>query len=258
MRISKKALPIWSAFFLFWAVAVEASCPQLHSAERVQVEHVYDGDTVRLSDGRRIRIIGINAPETAKKDRAGEYLADDSTEALKGLLQSGQVSLLLGEEPQDRYKRWLGHLFVDGRLVSEQLLLQGLAFHVAIPPNLKFSHCLQVAERNAGSVGLWAEYSDIRKPVLALKKGESGFRILSGEVSAIKKIKQGYLIEIDQRLAVRIDSKLIKQISSLEPATWKGASVQVRGWIKAKSVNAPSHYSPWFLAVSHPSQLKMH
>lgn len=251
MRILKKALPVWSAFFVFWSVDVLALCSVDQKAENVEVAHVYDGDTVRLKDGRKIRIIGINTPETEKENQPSEYMADRATQALKQILNSTQISLLLGEEPQDRYKRWLGHLFVNGELVSEQMLSQGLAFHIAIPPNLNFAECLKKAELQARGKGVWEVPSSLVKNVTDLRKGESGFRVLTGELTAFRQIRNGYILELEDILAIKVSSELLQELGYSSMDGLKGRKVRVRGWIKPKSVKAPSHYLPWFLVIPH-------
>ncbi|MGH1462261.1 MAG: thermonuclease family protein [Neptuniibacter sp.] len=261
MRILKKALPLWSAFFLAFFLSctayVRASCPSGFQAAAVDVANVYDGDTVRLKDGRRIRLIGINAPETEKENKPAEYLANESAQRLRELLKGADVSLLIGKQPQDRYKRWLGHLFVDGRLASEYLLSEGLAFHIAIPPNLKFLECLQQAERRAVDTGLWAEKSDLYKSVFALNSRESGFRVVTGKVSKIRKIRNGYIVEVGRRLAVKVPSNFFGLLGITDSNRLLGGKVRVRGWIRPKAENAPAHFMPWFLSVRHSSQFEM-
>lgn len=251
MRILKKALPVWGAFFVFWSVDVSAQCSVDQKAENVEVAHVYDGDTVRLKDGRKIRIIGINTPETEKEHQPGEYMADRATEALKQILDSAQVSFVLGKEPQDRYMRWLGHLFVDGDLVSEQMLSQGLAFHIAIPPNLSFAECLKAAEVQSEGKGVWEMPSSLVKHVTELRSGESGFRVLTGEITSVRKIRNGFILELEGLLAVKVSVEQLQELGDSNVGGLKGSKVRVRGWIKPKSSKAPSHYLPWFLAISH-------
>ena len=75
---SVKRVPVSGTLFLFpkllpgillccWLAqsAHAGSCAADYSSERVRVIHVYDGDTVKLEDGRRLRFIGINTPKTA-------------------------------------------------------------------------------------------------------------------------------------------------------------------------------------------------
>ncbi|MGI1669523.1 MAG: thermonuclease family protein [Neptuniibacter sp.] len=256
MRILKKALPIWSAFFLACSFPVWAQCPFVAEAEKVEVAYVYDGDTVRLKDGRKVRLIGINTPETSEENKPAEVFADEATEKLSKLLSQAEVSLLLGAEKKDRYKRWLGHLFADEVLVSEYLLREGLAFHIAIPPNTRFSDCLKVAEIKAENKGLWGQNSALRKSVSELGGRESGFRVLTGTVTSIRKIRNAYLLVIEKKLAVKVDESFVDGIDLSGANQLKGREVRVRGWIKPKKASDPTHYLPWFLVIRHSSQLE--
>ena len=65
-----------------------------------QVEHVYDGDTIRLSDGKVVRLADIDAPES------NEQGYSESTEALKGWILGKEVSLDIDDVYEtDRYGR---------------------------------------------------------------------------------------------------------------------------------------------------------
>ena len=51
--------------------AAQAYCPASERAgHRSAVQRVVDGDTLRLSDGRNVRMIGLNTPELGKKGRS--------------------------------------------------------------------------------------------------------------------------------------------------------------------------------------------
>ena len=257
MRILKKAPPLWGAFLFIglWIPNLYAACSMPSSAQRVQVAHVYDGDTVRLTDGRRIRLIGINTPETEKEGIPAEPYAKEAKSRLEGILAGADIKLLPGRQSYDRYKRNLAYLFADGALVSEMLIEEGLGHYVAIPPNTRFLGCLSDAEAIARKKGeaLWSEPV---RDVAALHSGESGFRLLRGRVAAVKTIKTGYILEIESQLAIKISketSLLFDQ--SLEKLL--GREVEVRGWIRPKSAKAPKHYLPWFMQLTHPAQLRI-
>lgn len=259
MRILKKALPLWCAFFVSGAssVAFAADCEMPVAPESVKVVHVYDGDTVKLSDGRRIRLIGINTPETAKEDKPAEAYADQATAHLKTLLKGADLSLVVGKEPKDRYKRWLAHLYADGQHVGESLLENGLAYHIAVPPNLDYLDCLKSAELRAvdAKLGLWNQ-TPIRD-VASLKNRESGFRILKGKVAAVKKIRSGWIIEIGDQLAVKFGKDVAQDLGGkAKLVALKGKTIQVRGWIKPKSHTAPAHYQPWLMQIKHAVHLQ--
>ncbi|WP_415886025.1 thermonuclease family protein [Neptuniibacter sp. QD37_6] len=259
MRILKKALPLWCAFFVsgYSAVVIAAQCEQTHHAETVKIAHIYDGDTVKLTDGRRVRLIGINTPETAKEDKPAEAYADQATAHLKTLLKDADLSLVVGKEPKDRYKRWLAHLYADGQHVGESLLENGLAYHIAVPPNLSYLNCLKSAEQRAveAKLGLWNQ-SPIRD-VASLKNRESGFRILKGKVEAVKKIRSGWILEIGDELAVKFSPIVAEQLGGkVKIEAFEGKVLTIRGWIKPKSHNAPAHYQPWLMNISHSAHIQ--
>lgn len=259
LRILRKALLSGSAFFLVWSSLLQAACVDGSTAEPVKVAYVYDGDTVRLTDGRRIRLIGINAPEIQKDGRAGEVFAAESHTILRELLKRGDISLRLGREPQDRYKRWLGHLYVGPLLVAEYMLEQGAAYHVVIPPNLLHSECLQSVERSAakGWRGVWGLASPPWREVSSLKVGEGGFRLLQGRVTAAKRIKTGWIVEVDDLLALKLSKQLSLNIGLSRMGNLKGVKVRVRGWVREKSANSPAHYQPWFMSVTHKMHIEL-
>src|SRR5690606_34647510 len=121
--LHKKALR-WSAFFVcaLSAPPVLALCPSPGEKEAVRVE--------RVVDGRRIRLIGVNAPELSGQGRPGEphaqaarrYLADRADES------GGRLHLLQGVERRDVHGRELAHLYDrQGRNLAALLLGEGLA-----------------------------------------------------------------------------------------------------------------------------------
>ena len=259
LRILRKALLSGSAFFLVWSSLIQAACIDGAGAESVNVAYVYDGDTVRLDDGRRVRLIGINAPEMQKVGVSGEAFAEESHAILRDLLSRGDVSLRLGRESQDRYKRWLGHLYVGSLLVAEYMLDQGAAFHVVIPPNDLYSQCLQSAESRAeqSEVGIWGLKPSPWREVASLNAGESGFRLLQGYVTATKKVKSGWIIEVDDLLALKLSEKLLLDLGRSRLESLKGKRLRVRGWVRPKSKNAPAHYQPWFMPVVHKMHIEL-
>jgi micrococcal nuclease len=102
------------------------------SAIRVRVVAVVDGDTldVKTQEGERlrVRVLGIDAPETAKRDAAGECGAAEARAALAALVQDLDVDLVqdLRSDQVDRYGRRLGYVEVEGRDVGAELIRSGL------------------------------------------------------------------------------------------------------------------------------------
>lgn len=115
--------------------------------ETVRVSAWPDGDTAILRDGRRIRLIGVDAPETAKQNQPGGYFAREARDFVRRLTKGDSVRIVFYEDKEkpgkrlrDRYDRLLGEFFLpDGRSLNEQLLYAGMAFyypHADIPARL--------------------------------------------------------------------------------------------------------------------------
>ncbi len=86
-----------------------------------------DGDTFYLG-GEKVRIAGIDAPETHDYGCAEELaLGDQASARLQQLLNAGAVSLSSIDRDRDRYGRLLRNAAVDGRDVGETLISEGLA-----------------------------------------------------------------------------------------------------------------------------------
>ncbi|HEY8547400.1 MAG TPA: thermonuclease family protein, partial [Acidimicrobiales bacterium] len=80
------------------------------------VVHVVDGDTlvVRFRGGgeARLRLIGIDTPESVATDRPNECFGQEASAALAALLPAGTpVRVERDVEPRDRYDRLLGYVY---------------------------------------------------------------------------------------------------------------------------------------------------
>lgn len=120
------------------------------------VRRVEDGDSLVVEvDGieERVRLIGINAPER------GECLGDAARASLIALVDANDVILEHDVEDRDRFGRLLRYVWVDGTLVNEALVLQGLVIARPFEPNLARQGVLAAAQELAmgRGVGMWAE-----------------------------------------------------------------------------------------------------
>ena len=94
----------------------------------VRVGRVIDGDTLELSDGTKVRLIGVDTPELARAGRPAEPFAHEAARFTEQFLSQGPVRLELDPyERQDRYGRRLAYVWVGQRMLNEELLLAGLA-----------------------------------------------------------------------------------------------------------------------------------
>lgn len=245
MRISKKAL-LASAFFIALfseQPATAGACQPAGARQLVAVGQVIDGDTVRLVDGRSVRLIGVNTPELHLHDeRAAEPLALEAKQFVEQLLSGRRTELVFDHQDKDKYGRLLGYLLADGELVAEQLLESGLGWAIAISPNTGLAECLFDIEQRARQAGraLWST-----APQRAAAVSQSGFAVLSGQVTRVDLTRKYSYLELDNRVVVRLAADRSVQGASAQGASAQGASAQtttaplpqpgerllVRGWI---------------------------
>lgn len=131
-----KATPAVAFFFGLLRVALAAavvSCllTQVAGAEswRVRAMEAFDGDTLLLQTGERLRLRGIDAPEMRHKDRPGQFHSRESREMLWSLVRGRDLFLDRAELDTDRYGRLVGQARLgDGHDVSLLLVEAGAAF----------------------------------------------------------------------------------------------------------------------------------
>jgi micrococcal nuclease len=137
------------------------------------VVRVIDGDTLVLHGMGRVRLIGLDAPETwLRHDRFGA----EATQALRRLTPPGSPVHTTGDvEPRDRYGRRLLYLWTSGGVfVNATLVRQGFARAMVIPPNTSHATVIHAAEETARRTraGIWR--ADPAGCVLARRQGRGG------------------------------------------------------------------------------------
>lgn len=102
-----------------------AEAPAPAVAQRVRVESVTDGDTFRTTDGERVRLLQVDAPELQQ----GECHAREARAALVELLEGASVELRADPDldGRDRFGRLLRYVHADDELVNLALVEQGAA-----------------------------------------------------------------------------------------------------------------------------------
>ena len=145
------------------------------SANRVElVACVVDGDTFDLNQcgdefGERVRMLGIDAPETEKPDAPADCFANNAWSELIRVIDNQDVWLTFDKECLDIYDRTLAYVWVgdidgqgpdaDALFVNEWLLSQGFArLYEFGDEELRLQDRLAAAEADAiaRGVGLWS------------------------------------------------------------------------------------------------------
>ncbi len=237
------------------AWAADASCKVKEYDEKVLVRHVVDGDTVVLEDGRHVRIIGINAPERARKERISEPFAERALSALQNDLVSPDSRLLLrfGVEREDRYGRLLAHLFLPGgEHLGVRLVRKGVAAAIAVPPNLGFQKCLRTAERQARDkeLGIWRLARFQGREISTIGPSETGFMSVRGHLDGVGFSRDALWLQIGGRLGVRIDKSNLKYFRRWNFHALQGEELIVRGWLTRRK-NRPR------MQLKHPNDMEI-
>lgn len=133
-------------------------------AERqvVDVQRVVDGDTLLLRGGQRLRLQGIDTPETVLEDHPVEPWGPEATAFTKEFIRTagGRVELELDGEQLDQHNRWLRFVWHDGRMLNEELVRAGLArarlgYDYSQAKKARLRRAQQDAQR--AGIGLWSK-----------------------------------------------------------------------------------------------------
>lgn len=127
------------------------------------VSRVADGDTVTCTDGVRIRLLGIDAPELDQSP-----FGDQSHAALKALLPTGRSARIeLDVETRDDFGRTLAYLWVADSFINEAMVRQGWALTFTLAPNDRYEDRIRAAEEAAmqETVGHWGTGGFACRPV---------------------------------------------------------------------------------------------
>lgn len=253
---------IFGALF-FCAAATAAPAPDCLPKEEINwqsVAYIFDGDTIQLGNGSKVRFIGINTPETAKTDQATEPFADQALQAVQRAVQSrgGRIGLIPGKQPRDRYGRLLAHVFLSPsgnrgpeNLVAK-LLSDGLGSQIVIPPNLGFQDCYQQAQYQARThnKGIWSLPDQGVIPVNQLTPATRGFRRIVGKITRIGNSRFNIWLNFDHHLAIKIARKDLVFFKEWSPYSLLYKTIEASGWIYVR--NRDKH-----MQIHHPKMIQI-
>lgn len=233
-----------------------AECRSDKYDETVQLHKVHDGDTFKLTDGRKVRIIGINTPEHARDNQPAEPYALHATQALKQLLENQpHLKLRYGAEKQDRYGRLLAHVFLnDDRNVSELMLQKGMAQALVVPPNLLHVSCYQQAEQAArlNQRGLWQHPRYQIIDAQQLSSQHRGYYRVKGTVQRVGESRSAYWLNLDDHFALKIKKSDSHYFTQQPIKNLQGQQLVARGWIY---ISNHKNRDELRMRIRHPSAL---
>lgn len=131
----------------------------IYGEQSFRVLRSVDGDTIELEDGRKVRYVGINTPETVDPRRKVECFGKESSTFNQNLVEGKMVRLEKDISDTDKYGRLLRFVYLeDGTFVNEVLVREGYAYASAYAPDLTRKAFFAEAEKDArkNQRGLWS------------------------------------------------------------------------------------------------------
>ncbi|MBA4018369.1 MAG: hypothetical protein C0483_14480 [Pirellula sp.] len=147
----------WSTF----QTATPSPGPPLLSAGEYTAARAVDGDTLELVSGERIRLLGVNTPETVAPNRPVEPWGPEAAAFSQAFVAAGPVRLTFDQERHDRYGRHLAYAWRGDTLLNEELIRAGLSEAVTIFPYSRtmkdrFLAAQRLAKRERR--GIWSDF----------------------------------------------------------------------------------------------------
>lgn len=240
-QVKIKKAPLAGAFFFagwlafFHPVNAAYECQTDSYDEVATLERVYDGDTIRLTDGRKVRFIAINTPEMGYDERPEQAFAAAARDRVRALFaDSRQVKLKYDKSRKDRHKRLLAHVYTESGInIAADLLTRGYGFAIVVPPNIWNSDCYFAVEQKARLAvsGVWGHPSYTPKNPQSLDRNDTGFMIVEGLITGIGHGKKNVWLDMGSGFAIRIRRKYLDDFTGVPVSELQGQRVRVRGWV---------------------------
>jgi micrococcal nuclease len=131
----------------------------LPAGQPLRVQRAVDGDTLLLAEGVRVRLIGVDTPETKHPERPAEPWGEAAAEFTQSRVAGREIVLEYDRERVDVYRRVLAYVYVDGRMLNEDLIRAGLSRAVtSFPYRGDLQRRFRAAERDAQQAGrgIWS------------------------------------------------------------------------------------------------------
>jgi hypothetical protein len=181
-------------------------------------------------------------------------LADEARRRVEQAFAADRTAYLAFDaERLDVHKRTLAHLYdADKRSIEADLLAHGLAFAIAVPPNLVHLGCYAAKEREARAQkrGIWAQ--SYYNPLAAtdVTPERLGFQRVQGVVQRVGQSKKSIWLNLSRNVALRVDRDDLGYFSGMNLQAFKGRALIARGWITQYK------NGDFVMRVRHPAALE--
>lgn len=240
--------------------AAGALPPGFKRGEMVRPVEALDGDTLRLADGRRLRLAVIAAPKRPlDQSAAGLWPAGEAARAaLAGLALNRDWFLVTAGTPRDRYGRLLGHLVdAEDNWLNLELVAAGQARVLSTPDvRLGVDRLLEAEGRaRAERRGLWASFAYRVLPAEEARFGLNRFALVEGFAQAVATVRGRTYVNFgenwreDFTVSLEPADRRLFEREGVDPGGYQGRRLRVRGWVLA--INGP------LIEATHPEQIEV-
>lgn len=151
----KKVIIMISIFFI--------CINNVYAKETVKLSRCVDGDTFRIYIEEKeyiVRMLSIDTPESVKEGKEVEYYGKESSDyTCKEITNAKKIELEYDEKSDkyDKYDRLLAWVFIDNKLLQEELVAKGYAKVAYLYNDYKYSNILKEKQElaSAQSIGIW-------------------------------------------------------------------------------------------------------
>ncbi len=233
-------------------------CAQVQPGHEYYVSKVIDGDTIELGNGQRVRYLGLDTPETRKRQGetwvyAPEPYAEAAAEFNRKLVEGKQARLEFDVQKKDKYNRLLAYCFVGDVFVNAELLKNGYALLYTSSPNVKYVDILVKAQQDArrNNRGLWGEI-----PQISAKEARRYFdrmAVVEGKVTSIRQSPKVTVLNFGQsgfKAVIFKEQLAIFMSSAVSVRAYRGKTLRVTGKVKEYRGEAE-------IIVRHPSAIEV-
>jgi micrococcal nuclease len=129
----------------------------LNAYDWVKVKRAIDGDTLLLINGEKVRLIGVDTPETKHPQKPVERFGKEAYLFARKMVEGKEVRLEFDWQKRDKYGRLLAYVYLlDGTFLNAEIIKQGYGFAYTRFP-FKYLEEFRRYEREAreGRRGLW-------------------------------------------------------------------------------------------------------
>lgn len=241
-------------------------CSTLTKGPQATVVSVRDGDTIDLSDGQVVRLIGIQAPKLplGRDGYPSWPLGEEARIYLENISLGHTIQLYYGTTRKDRHARTLAHVVVvdtDTEIwLQQRMISQGMARVYSFYDNRLCLEPLLASERQArvDRLGIWKNnfYKILQSTKLSsFENLENTYQLVEGRVTSVaansNRAYVNFSDDWNNDFTVIVPTIGLKNFKrdDLDITNLHDKLIRVRGWIETN--NGP------MITVSHPEQIEI-